>query len=94
MTVEVAGAPKAGRVTQAVRPEQVRIVAADEAGAIPATLSDLVYFGTDTHCHLRLSDGVEVVERVQSAVGGEAQFAPGQTVALRFAPGAAQVLED
>ena len=94
VTVEVQGAPKAGRVTVAVRPEQVRIVAADEAGAIPATLSDLVYFGTDTHCYLRLSDGVEVVARVQSAVGGEAQFTPGQMLGLRFAPGAAQVLED
>ncbi|MGQ0564288.1 MAG: ABC transporter ATP-binding protein [Gemmobacter sp.] len=94
VTVEVQGVPKAGRVTVAVRPEQVRIVAADEPGAIPATLTDLVYFGTDTHCHLRLSDGVEVVARVQSAVGGEAQFAPGQVVGLRFPPGAAQVLED
>ena len=91
VTVEVAGAPQ-GRFTLAIRPEQVRIVDAGEAGAIPATLENVVYFGTDLHCHTRLSDGVEVVVRVQS--GGETALAPGQPLSLRFALGAAQALED
>jgi len=84
---------RSGAVTLAIRPEQVRIVAADEAGAIPATVASLVYFGTDTHYHLTLSDGVEVVARLQSGAGEDA-LQPGAAVALRFAPGAAQVLED
>jgi spermidine/putrescine transport system ATP-binding protein len=87
----VVEAPAAtGRVTLAVRPEQVRLVAADEAGAIPAKVSGAVYFGTDTHVHLALSDGAEVVARVQSGVHVPEA---GATVGLRFAPGAAQVLE-
>ena len=84
---------KTGAVTLAIRPEQVRIVAAGEAGAIPATVTNLVYFGTDTHYHMALSDGAEVVARLQSGTG-EVAFQPGSPVALRFAQGAAQVLED
>jgi spermidine/putrescine transport system ATP-binding protein len=83
-----------GKVTLTVRPEQVRLCSPDEPGAIPAQVRHLVYFGTDTHCHLDLSDGAEVVARVQSPANGEAGLSAGQSVAIRFAPGAAQVLED
>ncbi|MEN9408341.1 MAG: hypothetical protein RL216_315 [Pseudomonadota bacterium] len=91
--VEVATGAK-GAVTLTVRPEQVRIVGASEAGAIAAVVKFLVYFGTDTHCHLALADGTEVVARVQSPASGEAGIVEGSTVGLRFASGAAQVLED
>jgi spermidine/putrescine transport system ATP-binding protein len=92
--VEAQGAAAPGRVTVAVRPEQVRLVPAGEAGAIPARLRDLVYFGTDTHCHLTLHDGTEVVARVQSPASGDTGLAPGAAVGLRFAPGAVQVLAE
>jgi len=85
---------KSGAITVAVRPEQVRIVGADEAGALPATITNLVYFGTDTHCHMHLADGTEVVARLQSPVTGDAGLAIGAKTGLRFAPGAAQVLGD
>ena len=91
--VEVATAA-AGAVTLTVRPEQVRIVGAGEAGAISARVKFLVYFGTDTHCHLALADGTEVVARVQSPASGEAGIVEGSEIGIRFAPGAAQVLED
>ena len=90
--VEVLGA-KAGSVTLTVRPEQVRIEAAG-AGGIAAVVRSLVYFGTDTHCHLELSDGAAVVARVQNPTGGDVGLAVGQAVAVRFSPGALQVLED
>jgi spermidine/putrescine transport system ATP-binding protein len=64
-----------------------------EPGTIPATLRDLVYFGTDTHCNLVLADGAEVVARVQSPATGDTGLREGAQVGLRFAPGAAQVLE-
>ncbi len=81
-------------VTLTIRPEQIRITAPDEAGSIPATVTSLVYFGTDTHCHMALSDGAEVVVRVQSPASGEAGVTGGQKVGLRLLQGAAQVLED
>ncbi len=95
--VEVIGTKagaKAGAVTLTVRPEQVRIDALDSPGSIPARLRNLVYFGTDTHCHTELSDGAEVVARLQNPSGGEIGLEVGQMVGLKFQTGAAQVLED
>ena len=84
----------AAPVTIAVRPEQVRLTRAGEPGALPATIASWVYFGTDTHCHLTLSDGTEVVARLQSQATGDPGLEKGKAVALRFAPGAVQVLGD
>ncbi len=92
--VELAGTQPGQRVTLAIRPEQVRLAQPGETGAIPATITNLVYFGTDTHCHLALKDGTEVVARLQNPSTGDAGLAIGQTQGLRFAPGAAQVVED
>ncbi|MDT8856718.1 ABC transporter ATP-binding protein [Paracoccaceae bacterium Fryx2] len=93
--VEVMGsAQRPGKVTVAVRPEQVRLVDAAEPGALAATVTDWVYFGTDTHCHLHLADGTEVVARLQSPATGDTALQRGAQVGLRFAPGAAQLLGD
>jgi spermidine/putrescine transport system ATP-binding protein len=94
---ELVAAPLAGRtgaVTLAVRPEQVRICEPGEGGALSATVANLVYFGTDTHCHLALGDGTPIVARLQSRPSGEVEFRKGEAVGLRFEPGAVQVLED
>lgn len=82
-----------GPVTVAVRPEQVRIAAAGTRG-IPALVARCVYFGTDTHVHMTLEGGVEVVARVQSPPSGDAGFAPGAKVVVLFAPDSVQVLDD
>jgi len=92
--IDLPGLTGSGKVTVTVRPEQLRLVEASESGAIPATVKSLVYFGTDTHCYMALKDGTEVVARLQSPASGEAGLAQGQTVGLRFAPGAAQIVED
>ena len=80
-------------VTVAVRPEQVRI-GKPGAGGLSATVGTLVYFGTDTHCHLCLKDGTEIVVRLQSPATGDSGLAQGDTVAITFEPGAVQVVED
>lgn len=82
------------KVTLTVRPEQVRLVDASDPAAIPAMIRNLVYFGTDTHCHMALADGTAVVARLQSPATGDAGLTMGAAVALRFAPGSVQVLED
>jgi spermidine/putrescine transport system ATP-binding protein len=88
------GSQGAGKVTLTVRPEQVRLCDPSEPGALAATVTSLVYFGTDTHCHLTLADGTEVVARQQSSATGEIGLEKGQTKGLRFAQGAIQVLEE
>jgi spermidine/putrescine transport system ATP-binding protein len=81
-----------GDITLTIRPEQLRLVPVGEAGAIPAVISNLVYFGTDTHVHLELADRTEIMARVQSPATGDAGFERGNRIGVRFAPGALQAL--
>ena len=83
----------AGEVTLTVRPEQVRICDEGEAGSLSASIDSTVYFGTDTHCHLQLSDGTKIVARLQSPPSGEIGLARGEKVGIKFADGAVQVLD-
>ncbi len=86
--LDAAGA--GAKVSLAVRPEQVRI----GDGTLQGRVAETVYFGTDTHCHLRMSDDTEVVARMQSPPSGDTGLQEGQTVAFDFVPGAVRVLED
>jgi spermidine/putrescine transport system ATP-binding protein len=86
-------ADKGRAVTATIRPEQLRLGPPGD-GAIAGRVANLVYFGTDTHCHLHLADGTELVARLQSPATGDAGLAMGEAVGIRFAPGALQVLED
>jgi spermidine/putrescine transport system ATP-binding protein len=81
-----------GAVTLAIRPEQVRLCASADAGAMPATVTELVYFGTDTHCHLALAGGARVTARLQSQASGDVAIGVGDHVHIRAS--AAQVLAD
>ena len=94
---EMVAAPvdgRSGTLTLTVRPEQVRIVSEPTVGDLSATLRDITYFGTDTHCHLQLGDGAQVVARLQSPPSGETGLEPGDKVSIRLTPGAVQVLGD
>ncbi|MFN3578553.1 MAG: ABC transporter ATP-binding protein, partial [Tabrizicola sp.] len=90
--IVVPGLPAGGEATVSVRPEQVRLGLASDG--LKASVKALVYFGTDTHCHLLLADGTEVVARLQSPASGEAGLSEGQSVGIRFAEGAVQRVED
>ncbi|WP_022703035.1 ABC transporter ATP-binding protein [Pseudorhodobacter ferrugineus] len=83
-------APK-GPVTLAIRPEQVRIAGVD-GGGMPATVASTVYFGTDTHLHLTLSDGTAVVARQQSPAAGGIDAPKGAQVGITLPTDALQVL--
>ncbi len=90
--VLVLDSPARGAVTLTVRPEQVRIVPVGEVGAMAATVTEAVYFGTDTHFHLALADGTPLVARMQSLPTGELGLIKGTACGVRLAPGAVQVL--
>jgi spermidine/putrescine transport system ATP-binding protein len=79
-------------VTAVIRPEQAAIVEPD-AGDLTAQVESAVFFGTDTHLHLTLSDGQPFVLRRQNRPD---QPPPerGATLALALAPGSLRVLED
>ena len=83
----------AGKVTLAVRPEHAGLVAED-AGDLRGRLTDVVYFGTDTHFHVALDDGTAVVLRQQNAPDRAAGHATGDRVGVAVPDGVAQVLAD
>lgn len=78
-----------GPVTVMIRPEHVALgQARPDALVLTAQVDRLVYFGTDTHVHLHLSDGSPLVARVQNALRGGQPCAAGQTIPVSL-PGEA-----
>lgn len=81
-----------GEVTLVIRPEHARIShgAADLSGQV----ENIVYFGTDTHIHVRLDDGAPFTLRQQNSRGASTQCATGDRIGVVIADDAAQVLRD
>ena len=77
------------QVTVVVRPEHARL---DHAGDLPATLEQEVFFGTDTHLHLRLDDGTPFILRRQNTGAADAGPEAGARVAVALAEGGLQVV--
>jgi spermidine/putrescine transport system ATP-binding protein len=89
----VATAHADGPVTLMVRPEHVVLGAVQPGGlALAAKVDRLVYFGTDTHVHLRLADGSALVARVQNALRGGAPCREGETIPVLLPTDALRLL--
>jgi spermidine/putrescine transport system ATP-binding protein len=86
------GAVPGNDVTVVVRPEHASL--SDGAGQINGLLENVVYFGTDTHYHVRTDEGGEFIIRQQNAREGKRGFAKGERVGVAISDGAAQVLRD
>jgi spermidine/putrescine transport system ATP-binding protein len=82
-----------GDVTVIVRPENASLVSV-KAGDISGTVENIVYFGTDTHVHVRLKDGSDFVLRKQNTSGATLVVETGQTTGIAFAKGAACLIRD
>ena len=85
-------------VTVVIRPEHARIVGdtdagpPDEAAALSGRVEKSVFFGTDTHVHLRLPDGTAFILRRQNSAAGTPPPDPGRDVSVALATGPLQVL--
>jgi spermidine/putrescine transport system ATP-binding protein len=87
------GATVQGGATLAVRPEHATIE--DEGtGLLSGVLSEVVYFGTDTHYHVALDDSTRFVVRQQNSPDRSGDPVKGARVDVRFAPDVGQVLRD
>lgn len=65
-----------------VRPEHIRLVPADTANALPATVAHRIFLGTDIQVVCRLGSGAELAARIQSTHPDVADLAPGDPVGL------------
>ncbi|PBB99192.1 ABC transporter ATP-binding protein [Mesorhizobium sp. WSM3862] len=83
-----------GEVTLVVRPEHADLVPDPAKGTIAGTLSNIVYFGTDTHYHVRLDGGENFIVRHQNSRSSPVTYETGAEVGIQFEEGAARVLKD
>jgi spermidine/putrescine transport system ATP-binding protein len=83
-----------GRVTVVVRPEHASLVPAAAHATLKGILQHIVYFGTDTHYHVKLEHGIEFIVREQNDRGSTDKWSTGMIAGILFDENAAQVLSD
>jgi spermidine/putrescine transport system ATP-binding protein len=83
-----------GRVTVVVRPEQALLQTRPGEDALKGSLDNIVYFGTDTHFHVKLAAGSQVIIRQQNRRGVTDDLTIGMPVGVEIGEKAAQVLKD
>jgi spermidine/putrescine transport system ATP-binding protein len=88
------GFAKQGKATIVIRPEHADIVPASEMAPLRGVLENAVYFGTDTHYHIRLEGGTSFIVRQQNSHNGASGFEVGKRVGITLEDNAAQVLRD
>jgi spermidine/putrescine transport system ATP-binding protein len=81
-------------VSVVVRPEHAEVAGKPAAGLISGTLTNIVYFGTDTHYHVNLDTGGAFIVRMQNLRGSESGFEVGDKVGITFKQDAVQALRD
>ena len=82
------------KVTVVVRPEHAQIVGNGTRATLTGKLENVVYFGTDTHFHVRLQDGSEFIVSQQNNRTNPHKFAQGDQAGIVIDDNAAQVLRD
>jgi spermidine/putrescine transport system ATP-binding protein len=83
-----------GEVNVVVRPEHAKVVADGKDATLKGTLENVVYFGTDTHFHVRLDHGGEFIVRQQNARNSASRLTAGDRAGILIGRDAAQVLRD
>jgi len=81
-------------VTVVVRPEHAQIAAGGARSTLNGTVENVVYFGTDTHIHLRLDDNTEFIVRQQNSRDRPVTVAQGDKAGIVIGDNVAQVLRD
>jgi spermidine/putrescine transport system ATP-binding protein len=88
------GLKSQGKVTVVIRPEHSNLCAVKQ-GQIKGVLENAVYFGTDTHYHVKLEDGSHFMVRQQNEGGsGQNSFKVGAAVGVSIDEGTARILRD
>lgn len=88
------GSAATDKVTIVVRPEHASLVPASDSATLKGTLQHIVYFGTDTHYHVKLKHGSEFIVREQNDRGSTDKWSTGMHAGILFDEDAAQMLSD
>ncbi|MDE2384842.1 MAG: ABC transporter ATP-binding protein [Alphaproteobacteria bacterium] len=87
------GGQPAGKVTVVLRPEQATLVPAGK-GELQGVVDNVVFFGTDTHFHVRLADGSMFMTRQQNSGANAGGPKAGDKAGIQLAANAARILKD
>lgn len=88
------GSIKPGKVSIVVRPEHTTITRESGKCVLTGKLEHAVYFGTDTHYHLRLPNGDPFTVRTQNSRGASVPFQVGEDLGIALGENSVQVLRD
>ena len=88
------GSTPAGKVTVVIRPEHARLARGESEAPLSGRLENIVYFGTDTHYHLRLDGNVPFVVRMQNSRDNAEEFRTGEELGVKIVRNAVQILKD
>ena len=83
-----------GPVRLGIRPEYAQVAAGQNESFLNGRIENIVYFGTDTHYHLRLDNSDLFVTREQNRPDSQKQFKIGDNVGITILENAIQVLRD
>ena len=83
-----------GEVTVVVRPEHARVAGNGVKATLSGTVENVVYFGTDTHIHMRLDDDSVFIVRQQNSRAEPVSVSQGDQAGVVFGDNVAQVLRD
>ena len=81
------------QMTIVIRPEHARLTRASDA-ILHGRLENVVYFGTDTHYRLRLSNGKTFIVRMQNTRDSRQSYAEGEQLGIEVGANAVQLLRD
>jgi spermidine/putrescine transport system ATP-binding protein len=88
------GGASPGRVSVVIRPEHAILTRDAGASMLKGKLENIVYFGTDTHYHLKLASGDPFTIRAQNSRNRDANYTQGEELGIAFDEDALQVLRD
>ena len=82
-----------GKVTVVVRPEHAMLVEPGK-GDLKGVVDNIVYFGTDTHFHIKLADGTNFMVRQQNSGSRAGTDKVGDKVGIGIVDKTARILKD
>lgn len=83
-----------GKVSIVIRPEHAELLKDQSAGVFQGQVDNVVYFGTDTHYHLKLEDGTPFMVRSQNRRDSAPVFTVGTRAGVAIKDDTVQVLLD
>ena len=88
------GVEPPGDVTVVVRPEHAALTEDLDRAVLQGVIETIIYFGTDTHFHVRLESDEQFIVRLQNVGDAGAGMSEGMPIGIRIRDGAARVLKD